>query len=100
MRSPCLFFSQFGIMRSTIVRIGTLTIVVTTAVEVTFFGTNHYIKIMGAYFLNVLSISISCDTIFISLRYTIPTKVIVRIRILGDYIVLLTFSILSAIAGM
>ena len=87
-------------MRSTIVRIGTLTIVVTTAVEMTFFSTNHYIEIMSAYFLHILSISISSNTIFISLRYSIPAKVVVRIRILGDYIVLFTFRILSTIAGM
>ena len=100
MSGPSLFFSQLRIVRLTSIWIGTLTVVVTATMEVALFTTEHDVKVVIAYFFNVLSISVGCNTILISLGYTYPTIIVRAICIFRSNIVLLAFSVLPTIAGM
>ena len=100
MSGPCLFFSQLSVMRFTIVRVGTLPVVITTAVEMALFTTNHNVKVMCTDFFHILGISIGSDTIFISLSHAVPTVVVGAISIFRSYIVLLALCVLTSITCM
>ena len=77
-----------------------MAIVVTVAVVVALFCTYHDIKVMGSNLFHVLGIGISSNTILIILGHTVPSIIVIGIRILGDYIILLTFRVLTSIAGV
>ena len=66
-----------------------MTEVVARTVVVAFLGTCHNIYIVCTELMLVLCVSVSCDAVLLVVSLTVPTIVVIAIRIRRDYVGLL-----------